>query len=507
MTQMISPQMLRLNKDLPPVTPSRHSQELMRAVNKRNDRSNMFSSPTSDKDSPMRTAIEKTFADLRIKPNNSPIDSPFYSAPSSMSTVSMKRGNKTPKMPTPVIAENDEYLDDELDITIGGADNEFTGNSFGEALGLQIDVCGLDEKLPNEIRSEDEFSFSDTGTFTVHDMVIKDGIQSHFQVTEEWWAGGGPTGPTPSAKESPLFSSPQNKKQTFLVKSTDELELLEPLGRGAGGSVRRAIHKPSGRELAIKSISVKDNNLRKQFKAEIVTLFKLKHENLVELYGVNVYNERVLLSLEYCSLGSLRNLVEKDYPITLSMLVRIYHGAISGLAYLHEKFFVHRDIKPDNILVTEELVVKLADFGIVRTLASDDTDDYASTVVGTLAYMSPEMLQSKMYGFATDIWSMGVTYLFLLLRKDPYDPNTGHVGLKQLIVYEDVPEFPAETPETIKSFLRRCLVKHPRTRAKASELLEDPLFHSLSEISPTKRHRIVIAGSTPKHSTKIQRVE
>lgn len=157
---------------------------------------------------------------------------------------------------------------------------------------------------------------------------------------------------------------------------------------------------------------------------------------------------------------------------------------LSGLAYLNIcQKQMHRDIKPDNILVNTQGFVKLTDFGITKQL--DETSALVSTFVGTMNYMSPERMEGEKYSFEGDIWSLGIVLVELMTGSYPYVESKGFLEMLEQIKEDESPNVPNNghfSPE-LREFIEICLQKDPMDRHSPVRLLAHPwiLKYSQSE--------------------------
>ncbi|XP_012839587.1 PREDICTED: phytosulfokine receptor 1-like [Erythranthe guttata] len=198
------------------------------------------------------------------------------------------------------------------------------------------------------------------------------------------------------------------------------------IGCGGFGLVYKAVLS-DGRKLAIKRLSGEHFQIEREFRAEIETLSRAQHPNLVRLQGYCKYKKDRLLLYTYMENGSLDYwLHEKvDGPTSLDWETRlnIAKGAARGLAYLHqscEPHILHRDIKSSNILLNEKFEAHLADFGLARLILPYDTH-VSTDLVGTLGYIPPEYGQASVATYKGDVYSFGVVLLELLTGKRPMD--------------------------------------------------------------------------------------
>ncbi|KAJ9297892.1 hypothetical protein DTO271G3_4113 [Paecilomyces variotii] len=255
------------------------------------------------------------------------------------------------------------------------------------------------------------------------------------------------------------------------VAELKDYQLGDCLGKGAFGSVYRALNWNTGETVAVKQIRLADlpkSELR-VIMLEIDLLKNLDHPNIVKYHGFVKSAETLNIILEYCENGSLHS-ISKNFGRFPENLVGLYMSQVlHGLLYLHEQGVIHRDIKGANILTTKEGLVKLADFGV----ASRTTGLHESSVVGTPYWMAPEVIELSGATTASDIWSLGCTVIELLEGKPPYWKLQPMPALFR-IVNDDHPPLPQGASPAVKDFLMQCFQKDPNLRVSARKLLKHP---------------------------------
>lgn len=237
-----------------------------------------------------------------------------------------------------------------------------------------------------------------------------------------------------------LFQNKGSRKEITLddlVKSTNYFDQSNIIGCGGFGLVYKAI-LCDGRKVAIKRLSSDGLQMEREFQAEVETLSRAEHPNLVHLQGYCRYKNDRLLIYTFMENGSLDYwLHEKiDGPSSMSWetRLRVAQGAARGLSYLHqccEPHILHRDIKSSNILLDENFEAHLADFGLARLILPYDTH-VTTDLVGTLGYIPPEYGQASVATFKGDIYSFGVVLLELLTGRRPMEVSKPK-GTRELI--------------------------------------------------------------------------
>lgn len=216
-------------------------------------------------------------------------------------------------------------------------------------------------------------------------------------------------------------ASPTYRIETFY-------DMREVLGDGTSGQVRRAIHRKSGKERAVKVISLRRHVDISTIESEVSLLQSLDHPYIVKLIEVFVHNGVAMyLVMELVKGGDLFDCIVEKQRYSEMEARRAMRRLLSAIHYLHEESnIVHRDLKPENVLCSSPTDVKLADFGLAKILKADGL----KTFCGTPAYFAPEVLQRRgtvagqgRYGKPADIWSLGVILYILLTGKPPFDAD------------------------------------------------------------------------------------
>ncbi|XP_054782378.1 mitogen-activated protein kinase kinase 5-like [Prosopis cineraria] len=283
-----------------------------------------------------------------------------------------------------------------------------------------------------------------------------------------------PLPPSNSAPSTSHHAGPVHQLIPF-----SELERLNRIGSGSGGTVYKVIHRPTGRVFALKVIyGHHEDSVRRQIHREVQILRDVDDPNVVKCYDMYDHNAEIQVLLEFMDGGSLEG---KHIPDE-QHLADLARQILRGLAYLHRRHIVHRDIKPSNLLINSRKQVKIADFGVGRILAQ--TMDPCNSSVGTIAYMSPERINTDINdgqydAYAGDIWSLGVSILEFYVGRFPF--AVGRQGdwasLMCAICMSQPPEAPATASSEFRDFISRCLQRDPSRRWTATRLLGHPFIN------------------------------
>nr|XP_034570856.1 L-type lectin-domain containing receptor kinase IV.1-like [Setaria viridis]TKV95145.1 hypothetical protein SEVIR_9G341900v2 [Setaria viridis] len=235
---------------------------------------------------------------------------------------------------------------------------------------------------------------------------------------------------------------PQRLPYKELYAATNGFEASKLLGAGGFGQVYKGVLRCSGDEVAIKRISSSGTQGMREFVAEVASLGRMRHRNLVELRGWCKRGQDLLLVYEFMPNGSLdehlfgrAGAVMPPKPLlTWGQRVGILRGVASGLVYLHEEWeqvVVHRDVKASNVLLGADMAPRLGDFGLAR-LYEHGADPATTRIVGTLGYMAPELTVTARASRATDLFAFGVLLLEVACGCRPIDPVTGESLLRRV---------------------------------------------------------------------------
>ncbi|CAK7337323.1 unnamed protein product [Dovyalis caffra] len=257
------------------------------------------------------------------------------------------------------------------------------------------------------------------------------------------------------------------------------------LGRGTFGHVYVGFNSESGEMCAMKEVTLFSDDAKskesvKQLMQEISLLSRLRHPNIVQYYGSETVGDRLYIYLEYVSGGSIYKLLQ-EYGELGELVIRSYTQQIlSGLAFLHSKSTVHRDIKGANILVDPNGRVKLADFGMAKHITGQSCP---LSFKGSPYWMAPEVIKnSNGCNLAVDIWSLGCTVLEMATTKPPWSQFEGVAAMFKIGNSKDLPAIPEHLSAEGKDFVRKCLQRNPLQRPTASQLLEHPFVKSAAPL-------------------------
>ncbi|HVE70990.1 MAG TPA: protein kinase [Thermoanaerobaculia bacterium] len=260
--------------------------------------------------------------------------------------------------------------------------------------------------------------------------------------------------------------------------------LIERIGAGGMGEVWRAEDRKLLRHVAIKILPRQlalDSEWKDRFLREARAIAQLNHPNIATIYSIDEHDQSFYIAMELVEGEPLSDMIASG-PLTPADAVRVAAHVADGLQEAHEKGLVHRDIKPDNILVSKK-VVKILDFGIAKQIGgtADPSLTQAGMVMGTPYYMSPEQALGRAVDARTDIFSLGVVLYEMLSGQKPFTGDAATQVLLQIVMNEprDIAHVAAGTTRPLAMIVRRCMQKQAADRYQTCEELKNALAASL----------------------------
>ncbi|OUC79245.1 protein kinase domain-containing protein [Gordonia lacunae] len=248
----------------------------------------------------------------------------------------------------------------------------------------------------------------------------------------------------------------------------DRYRIDAPIARGGMSAVYLAVDLRLGRDVAVKVMDSRysgDPQFLRRFEFEARAVAGLKHPGLVAVYDQGIDNGIAFLVMELVDGGSLRELLRERGPMPPHAVVAVAAPVLGGLGTAHAAGLVHRDVKPENVLISDEGEVKVADFGLVRAVAEAGVTS-ASVILGTAAYLSPEQVESTHADARSDVYSMGVMMFELLTGRTPFSGDSPLALAYQRLSF-DVPapgDVIAGVPEEFDEIVLRATERNPADR-------------------------------------------
>ncbi|KAG5243042.1 kinase family protein [Salix suchowensis] len=261
------------------------------------------------------------------------------------------------------------------------------------------------------------------------------------------------------------------------------------IGSGSFSVVWHARHRVHGTEVAIKEIVTNrlSERLQESLMSEIFILKRINHPNIVRLHDIIEVPGRILIVLEYCKGGDLSMYIQRHGKVPEAIAKHFMQQLAAGLQILRDNNLIHRDLKPQNLLLSmsdNNEVLKIADFGFARSL---QPSDLAETMCGSPLYMAPEIMQLQKYDAKADLWSVGAILFQLVTGKTPYTGNN-QLQLLQNVVKSTELQFPLDNKDLsagCKDLCRKLLRPNPVERLTFEEFFNHPF------LSPRKKDELL----------------
>ncbi len=265
----------------------------------------------------------------------------------------------------------------------------------------------------------------------------------------------------------------------------DRYKVSKKLGGGGMSTVYLAEDSILNRKVAIKAIRIpageKETTI-KSFEREVHNLTQLSHNNIVNVFDVTENDENFFLVMEYIQGLTLSEYIKQHKPLDVQTVLNFTKQIIDGIKHAHDNQIVHRDIKPQNILVDENQTLKILDFGIAKAL-SETTMTQTNHVLGTVQYLSPEQARGESTDNGTDIYSIGVVLYEMLVGKPPFSGETA-VGIAIKHIQDPMPNATdkrSEIPQALSNVVLKATEKDKADRYLAVNEMQNDLDSVLSD--------------------------
>ncbi|MFC1559083.1 serine/threonine protein kinase [Gemmatimonadota bacterium] len=275
-------------------------------------------------------------------------------------------------------------------------------------------------------------------------------------------------------------------------------KVLEKLGSGGMGEVWLAEDSRLDRKVALKFLphfAAQDETEKARFKQEAKAAARLSHANIAQIYEIDEEDGRLYIVMEYVPGGSLRDVLDeaKRKSLPLEQVVTWIQQISDGLAEAHRQGIIHRDIKPDNLMLTETGQVKITDFGLAR-LETTTRLTASGTTLGTVNYMSPELITGRTVDHRSDLFSLGVTFYELLTGRQVFSGQDASAIYYEILSghIDPVTRFRSDMNDQTIKIIEKLLEREPDLRYQsASDLTTD-----LKRLSPSDNKQLLV-GSLP----------
>lgn len=267
-------------------------------------------------------------------------------------------------------------------------------------------------------------------------------------------------------------------------------KIIEKLGQGGMGAVYKAHNAGLDKIVCIKMLSTelaRESRNVEFFLREARSAAKLDHPNIVQIYHFGQENGQYFIIMSYVEGKSLADIISEGGPLPVSEATRIIVDILEALEHAHSKSIVHRDIKPQNILISKDGQIKLVDFGLARSITEEKQLTIAGELVGTAYFMSPEQGLAQKVDHRADLYSTGATYYYILMGQYPFEGKTSLEVIHKHIT-ETLPNIALRKPEIplwVSKVIETLMRKKPQDRYQTAGDAVDDILKNVS--APRKR--------------------
>lgn len=268
-------------------------------------------------------------------------------------------------------------------------------------------------------------------------------------------------------------------------KINDRYQIIRSIGEGGMANVYLAYDTILDRNVAVKILRgdlADDEKFVRKFQREAISASSLSHPNIVEVYDVGEDDGKYFIVMEYVDGRTLKSLIKKRGALTLPEVIDIMLQLTSAIAHAHDSYIIHRDIKPQNVLILDDGMVKITDFGIAMALNSNELTQ-TNSVMGSVHYLPPEQANGSGSTIKSDIYSLGVLMFELLTGKVPFKgDNAVEIAIKQM--KEPIPsvcKINPEIPQSVENIILKACAKNPKNRYENVREMHEDLKTCLSK--------------------------
>lgn len=287
-------------------------------------------------------------------------------------------------------------------------------------------------------------------------------------------------------------------------KINDRYQIVKLIGEGGMANVYLALDTILDRYVAVKILRgdlATDEKFVRRFQREAISSSSLSHPNIVEMYDVGEDNGNYFIVMEYVEGRTLKSLIKKRGALTVPEVIDIMTQLASGLACAHDSYIIHRDIKPQNVLILDDGRCKITDFGIATALNSEEMTQ-TNSVMGSVHYLPPEQASGSGATIKSDIYSLGILMYELLTGTLPFKGDSAvEIALKQM--KDQIPsvcKIDPNIPQSIENIILRATAKNPNNRYDNVNQMYNDLKHCLD---PEVMHEERIVYEFPEQEVEV----
>ncbi len=281
--------------------------------------------------------------------------------------------------------------------------------------------------------------------------------------------------PSPQGNSTSVSPLVGNDVDPYLGKSFGGYELVSRIGAGGMGVVYKGLQVSLDRVVAVKILNkalVDNDEFIKRFEREAKSIARISHPNIVAVYDFGQTGGLFYMVTEFIEGSNLARVIGEKLMLSIDETIPLITHCLAGLHHVSASGIIHRDIKPDNILLTTDKIAKIADFGLAKNVTDDKTDLTAvGLAMGTPAYMSPEQCMGRRLDVRSDVYALGITAYFALTGEKPFVGQSSFEIMTKQREYTPPPpsQLNPRIPKEASALVMRMLAKNPQDRFRDAE--------------------------------------
>lgn len=267
-------------------------------------------------------------------------------------------------------------------------------------------------------------------------------------------------------------------------KINDRYQIIRTIGEGGMANVYLAYDTILDRNVAVKILRgdlADDEKFVRRFQREAIAASSLVHPNIVGMYDVGEDNGRYFIVMEYIDGKTLKSLIKRRGALTIPEVIDIMLQLTEGIACAHDSYIIHRDIKPQNVMILDDGTVKITDFGIAMALNSNELTQ-TNSVMGSVHYLPPEQANGSGSTIKSDIYSLGILMFELLTGKLPFKGESAvEIAIKQMKeAIPSVRSLNSDIPQSLENVILKACAKNPKNRYENVREMRDDIKTALN---------------------------
>ena len=290
---------------------------------------------------------------------------------------------------------------------------------------------------------------------------------------------------------------------TMIGQKIDNYKILDVIGRGGMGVVYKATDMNLQKTVALKMIDpfyAGNESFLKRFRTEAIALAKLENKNIVSVYALRETDNGLFMVMEYVDAKTVSEWLKEKGVLSIEETIKIVRQLLNAINHAHKVGVIHRDIKPNNILLCEDGTVKVMDFGLAKLIQEHGEQSTVTQTAGTLYYMSPEQIKGLKIDNRTDIYSIGMTIYEMLTGRTPFEKGAGEYNIQKQIIegkIEPPDKYNPGIPKSLVKFIMKAIDKNPEKRFQNINEMLSELYRFETYEKPSEDKTKIILDNVP----------